>query len=79
MSQERTGSKYLYEPFQVTHERIDANARVQEERWVALERRLGDLEAAIHKLDRRLWLAAAAVLTVIVTELFLALISFQTP
>lgn len=79
MSQSRSGSKYLYEPFDVAKERIEANARVQEERWIALERRLADIETAIDRLDRRLWLAAAAVVTVILTEGVLAILAAQTP
>ena len=79
MSQSRTGSRYLYEPFEVAKERIDANARVQQERWNALERRLGDIETAIARLDRRLWLAAAAVITVILTEGAMAILAYQAP
>ena len=79
MSQSRTGSRYLYEPFDVATERIDANARVQEERWIALERRLADIETAIDRLDRRLWLAAAAVVTVILTEIVMAILTVQNP
>lgn len=79
MSHERTGSKYLYEPFKVTQVRIDANERVQEERWIALERRLGDIEDAIERLDRRLWLAAAGVITVILTETVMAILAVQAP
>ncbi|MEO0343560.1 MAG: hypothetical protein AAF198_08985 [Pseudomonadota bacterium] len=79
MSQERSGSRYLYEPFKVTQERIDANERVQEERWIALERRLGDIENALVRLDRRLWLAAAAVVTVILTEAVMAVLAAHAP
>ena len=79
MSNGRTGSRYLYEPFAVASERIDANARVQEERWRALERRLGDIEGTLQRLDRRLWLAAASVITVILTEGVLAVLAAQHP
>ncbi|MEM0977279.1 MAG: hypothetical protein AAGJ34_07080 [Pseudomonadota bacterium] len=78
MTDARTGSKYLYQPFEVAHERIDANARVQQERWNALERRLEHMETTLIRLDRRLWLAAAAVVTFVLTQGVRAVLQFST-
>lgn len=39
------GSRYLYEPFDSAHARIETHERVFEERWVALNRVLGQIES----------------------------------
>ncbi|MDG4649798.1 hypothetical protein P6F26_15240 [Roseibacterium sp. SDUM158017] len=62
------GSRYLYAPFDAANARIDANERVLEERWQALSYRLGAMEAALERLERRLWLAVFGVVAVILTE-----------
>ena len=63
---ERSGSRFLYAPFEVANARIEANERVAMERWAALEYRLTRIEGLMERLERRLWLAvygvAAAVL-----------------
>ncbi len=53
----RSGSKYLYEPFDAASARIEAHERVTEERWMGLERRLQAIEAMLERLERRMWLA----------------------
>ncbi len=53
----RSGSKYLYEPFDAASARIEAHERVTEERWQGLERRLQAIEAMLERLERRMWLA----------------------
>ena len=55
------GSRFLYEPFDVASARIDANERINDERWVALERRLQRLEEVIDRIERRMWLAMSGV------------------
>ncbi len=62
------GSRYLYAPFDAANARIDANERVMEERWQALTFRLESIEAALERLERRLWLAVFGVVAVILTE-----------
>jgi hypothetical protein len=62
------GSRYLYAPFDAANARIDANERVMEERWQALTFRLEGIEAALERLERRLWLAVYGVVAVILTE-----------
>jgi hypothetical protein len=62
------GSRYLYAPFDAANARIDATERVMEERWQALAFRLESIEAALDRLERRLWLAVFGVVAVILTE-----------
>ncbi|MBK5934227.1 hypothetical protein C8N32_10247 [Rhodovulum imhoffii] len=65
---ERSGSRFLYAPFEAAHARIDANERVAQERWAALDYRLGRIEAGLEQLDRRLWLAVYGVVGVVLAE-----------
>lgn len=51
------GSRFLYESFDAAQARIEANERVAEERWAALEFRLGHIDAALERLERRFWYA----------------------
>ena len=64
------GSRYLYAPFDVANARIEANERVLDEKWQALTFRLEGIEAALERLERRLWLAVYGVVAVILTEAF---------
>jgi len=69
MSEGRAGgSRYLYAPFDVASARIEANERVQDERWQALSFRLEGIEAALERLERRLWLAVFGVVSVILAQ-----------
>ena len=62
------GSRYLYAPFDAANARIEANERVQDERWQALSYRLEAIEAALERLERRLWLAVFGVVSVILAQ-----------
>lgn len=62
------GSRYLYAPFDAANARIEANERVQDERWQALTYRLEAIETAIERLEKRLWLAVFGVITVILAQ-----------
>jgi hypothetical protein len=62
------GSRYLYAPFDAANARIDATERVMDERWQALAFRLEGIEAALERLERRLWLAVFGVVAVVLTE-----------
>jgi hypothetical protein len=55
------GSRFLYDSFDAAAARIEANERVAEERWAALERRLTQIDNALERLERRLWLAVYGV------------------
>lgn len=53
----RTGSRFLYEPFELATARIEAHEAVNSERWAALEHRLQGIERMLERQERRLWLA----------------------
>jgi len=72
---ERSGSKFLYAPFEVASERIDANERVAEQRWAALEYRLGRIEASQERVEKRLWLAVYGVVAVILAQGVMSLLT----
>jgi hypothetical protein len=55
------GSRYLYEPFDSAHARIEANERIFEERWNALEHTLDHIEKSLDRLERRVWIAVYGV------------------
>lgn len=55
------GSRFLYEPFDATSARVETLERVGEERWGALERRLGGIEAALDRMERRMWMTVYGV------------------
>ncbi len=64
-----TGSRFLYEPFDVANVRIDATERVFDERWKALEHRLDGIEAAMNRLEKRIWLAVFGTATFFLADL----------
>lgn len=55
------GSRFLFDSFDAAHARIEANERVAEERWNALEYRLGQIETTLERLEKRLWLGVYGV------------------
>ncbi|MBN2906131.1 MAG: hypothetical protein JXJ18_05440 [Rhodobacteraceae bacterium] len=65
---ERSGSRFLYAPFEVANARIDANERVAQERWLALEYRLGRIDTALERMEKRMWLTVYGVVAVILAE-----------
>ena len=65
---EAGGSRFLYDPFDAAQVRIDANERVLQERWDALEFRLRGIETALGRLEKRLWLAVFGVVSVILAQ-----------
>lgn len=62
------GSRYLYAPFDAANAKIEANERVQDERWAALTFRLEGIEVALQRLEKRLWLAVFGVVSVIMAQ-----------
>jgi len=62
------GSRYLYAPFDAASARIDANERVQDERWQALNYRLEAIETSLERLERRLWLAVFGMVSVVLAQ-----------
>lgn len=55
------GSRFLYDSFDAAQARIEANERVAEERWSALEFRLGQIDAVLERLEKRIWLGVYGV------------------
>ena len=67
MSSRPGGSRYLYEPFEAAA-KLETHRQVTEERWVALERRLSQMEGTLERLEKRLWLAVWAVVAFVLTR-----------
>lgn len=71
------GSRYLYEPFDSAHARIETHERVFEERWVSLNRILGQIETGLERLERRLWLAVYGVAIALAGQILAFVLSAQ--
>lgn len=64
-----SGSRYLYEPFEYARaDTVQANERVQDERWRALEYRLGQIEVMLERLERRVWFTIFGVTAAVLSE-----------
>ena len=63
------GSRYLYEPFDSAHARIEANERVQAEQWASLEKTLAHIESSLDRLERRVWLCVYSVAAAWIAQL----------
>lgn len=55
------GSRFLFDSFDAAAARIDVVERVGEERWAALDYRLGHIEASLERLERRIWVMVFGV------------------
>jgi hypothetical protein len=62
------GSRFLFDGFDAAQARIEANERVAEERWAALEFRLAQIDAALERLERRLWLGVYGALAFLLAQ-----------
>ncbi|KPQ06766.1 MAG: Protein of unknown function (DUF2562) [Rhodobacteraceae bacterium HLUCCA12] len=69
------GSRFLYDSFDLAQERIAAQERVAEERRAGLDYRLGRIEAALERLERRLWLTVYGLAAGVLAHGALALIA----
>lgn len=76
---ERTGSRFLYEPFDSAHARIETHEKVTAERWAALERRLVGIETALDRLEKRLWVAVYGAATVLISQALYTLYTKSVP
>jgi len=63
------GSRFLYEPFDSAHARIEANERVQDERWASLEKTLFHIERGLDRLERRVWFCVYSVAAAWIAQL----------
>lgn len=68
------GSRFLYDSFDPATARIEANERVAEERWAALEYRLGQIDAVLERLEKRIWVGVYGVAAFLLTQMAQALI-----
>lgn len=55
------GSRFLFDSFDPATARIEANERVAEERWAAVDYRLSHIEQSLERLERRLWVIVFGV------------------
>lgn len=55
------GSRFLFDSFDAATARIEANERVSEERWNALDFRLRQIETSLERLEKRVWLGVYGV------------------
>lgn len=58
---EGAGSRFLYDSFDAAQARIEAHERVMEERWIALDFRLSQIDAGLDRLEKRIWLGVYGV------------------
>jgi hypothetical protein len=68
------GSRFLYDSFDAATARIEANERVAEERWTALEWRLGQIDAVLERLEKRIWLGVYGVAAFLLAQMAEALV-----
>ncbi len=62
------GSRFLYDSFDAAQARIDAHERVMDERWAALDYRLGQIDAVLERLEKRIWLGVYGVAAFLLTQ-----------
>ncbi|MEO7383190.1 MAG: hypothetical protein ABIV25_15770 [Paracoccaceae bacterium] len=72
------GSRFLYEGFDPAAARIDANKRVAEERWAALDFRLGQIDAVLERLEKRIWVGVFGVAAFLLSQMAEAIIAAAT-
>jgi hypothetical protein len=63
------GSRFVYDSFDATAARIEANERVADERWQALEYRLGLIEATLERLEKRIWVGVYGVAAFLLAQM----------
>ena len=73
-----TAGRVLNDNLSFAAARIEANERVAEERWAALDYRLGRIEAGLERLEKRIWLGVCGVAAYLLTQMAEALINVAT-
>ena len=73
-----SGSRFVYDSFDAAAARIEANERVAEERWAALDWRLGQIDAVLERLEKRIWLGVYGVAAFLAAQMAEALIQAAT-
>jgi hypothetical protein len=72
------GSRFLYDGFDPAAARIEANERVAEERWAALDFRLELIDDTLERLEKRIWLGVYGVAAFLVSQMAEVLIAAAT-
>ena len=72
------GSRFLYDSFYPAAARIEANERVADERWAALEYRLEQIDAVLERLEKRIWLGVYGVAAFLLSQMAEAIIAAAT-
>lgn len=72
------GSRFLYEPFDATSARIEVHERIQEERWMQLERRLLQIEETLDRLEKRIWISVYGAASLILADIAYGLLSMSS-
>jgi hypothetical protein len=73
-----SGSRFVYDSFDAAAARIEANERVAEERWAALDWRLSQIDAVLERLEKRIWLGVYGVAAFLAAQMAEALIQAAT-
>jgi hypothetical protein len=63
------GSRFLYDSFDAAAARIEANERVAEQRWAALEFRLAQIDAVLERLEKRIWVGVYGVAAFLLAQM----------
>jgi hypothetical protein len=72
------GTRVLHDNLSLAAARIEANERVAEERWAALDYRLGRIEGMLEQLEKRIWLGVYGVAAFLLTQMAEAVIHVAT-
>ena len=72
------GSRYLYDSFDAAAARIEANERVAEERWAALDYRLSQIDAVLERLEKRIWVGVYGVAAFLLAQMAEAVMQAAT-
>lgn len=71
------GSRYLYEPFELASIReVEAHERMVRNQIESVERHFGRLEAAVERLETRLWMTVYGVAAMVLAEIARAFLEF---
>jgi hypothetical protein len=71
------GSRFLYEPFEFASvHRLEAHERIVESQIGSFERHFSRLEAAVERLEKRLWMTVYGVAAVVLAEVARAYLDF---
>lgn len=71
------GSRFLYEPFEFASvHRVEAHERIVESQIDTVEKHFARLEAAVERLEKRLWVTVYGVAGMVLAEIARAWMDF---